>query len=63
MTLMKTNNINKNDLVEIDKWIISEAIKLHEEIQELNDNYAYHHVIQKFIISVFMSSRSLFRHN
>jgi isoleucyl-tRNA synthetase len=43
----KSNNVNKNDLVEIDKWIISEAIKLHEEVQKLNDNYAYHHVIQK----------------
>jgi len=42
-----TKNINKNDLVEIDKWIISEAIKLDKEVQNLNDEFAYHHVVQK----------------
>ena len=42
-----TKKINENDLVEIDKWIISEAIKLHEEVNSLNEDYAYHHVIQK----------------
>ena len=42
-----TRNINKNDLVEIDKWIISEAIKLDKEVQNLNDEFAYHHVVQK----------------
>ena len=42
-----TKKINENDLVEIDKWIISEAIKLHEEVASLNEDYAYHHVIQK----------------
>ncbi len=40
-------NINQNDLVEIDKWIISAAIKLDEEVKNLNDSYAYHHVVQK----------------
>ena len=39
--------INQNDLVEIDKWIISAAIKLDEEVKNLNDSYAYHHVVQK----------------
>ena len=39
--------INQNDLVEIDKWIISAAIKLDEEVKNLNDTYAYHHVVQK----------------
>ena len=42
-----TRNINKNDLVEIDKWIISQAIKLDKEVQNLNDEFAYHHVVQK----------------
>ena len=40
-------NINQNDLVEIDKWIISAAIKLEKEVKNLNDSYAYHHVVQK----------------
>ena len=42
-----SKNINQNDLVEIDKWIISAAIKLDEEVKNLNDSYAYHHVVQK----------------
>ena len=42
-----SKNINQNDLVEIDKWIISAAIKLDEEVRNLNDSYAYHHVVQK----------------
>ncbi len=42
-----SKDINQNDLVEIDKWIISAAIKLDEEVKNLNDNYAYHHVVQK----------------
>ena len=42
----KSNNVNKNDLVEIDKWIISEAINFMKS-SKVNDNYAYHHVIQK----------------
>ena len=42
-----SKNINQNDLVEIDKWIISAAIKLDEEVKILNDRYAYHHVVQK----------------
>ena len=42
-----SKNINQNDLVEIDKWIISAVIKLDEEVKNLNDSYAYHHVVQK----------------
>ena len=42
-----SKNINQNDLVEIDKWIVSAAIKLDEEVRNLNDSYAYHHVVQK----------------
>ena len=42
-----SKNINQNDLVEIDKWIINAAIKLDEEVKNLNDSYAYHHVVQK----------------
>ena len=42
-----SRNINQNDLVEIDKWIINAAIKLDEEVKNLNDSYAYHHVVQK----------------
>ena len=42
-----SKNINQNELVEIDKWIISAAIKLDEEVKNLNDSYAYHHVVQK----------------
>ena len=42
-----SKNIYQNDLVEIDKWIISAAIKLDEEVKNLNDSYAYHHVVQK----------------
>ena len=42
-----SKNINQNDLVEIDKWIISAAIKLEKEVKNLNDSYAYHHVVQK----------------
>ena len=43
-------NLTSDQLTEIDKWIINQTIKLQQEIKQLSNEFAYHMVVQKFII-------------